>query len=47
MREIRVLLADDYEPWRRCVASLFLKYPGFQIIGEASDGWKRYKRPMN
>ena len=44
MREVRVMLADDYEPWRRCVASLLLKYPGLQIIGEASDGLEAVKK---
>ena len=38
MQEVRVLLADDYEPFRRCVSSLFLKHPEWKIIGEASDG---------
>jgi two-component system response regulator NreC len=38
LREIRVLLADDYEPWRRFVSSLLLQYSGLQIIGEVSDG---------
>jgi len=38
VREVRVLLADDYEPWRRCVSSLFLKRPEWRIIGEVSDG---------
>ena len=38
MRKVRVLLADDYEPWRRCVASLFLKHPEWQIIAEVCDG---------
>lgn len=38
MPEVRVLLADDYEPWRRCVSSLFLKHPEWRIIGEVSDG---------
>ena len=38
MRTIRVLLADDYEPWRRCVSSLFVKHPEWQIVGEVSDG---------
>ena len=33
-----MLLADDYEPRRRCVSSLLLKYSGLQIIGEVSDG---------
>ena len=44
MREVRVLLADDYEPWRRCVASLFLKCPGLRIIGEVSDGPEAVKK---
>ena len=38
MREVRVLLADDYEPWRRCVSSLLLRQPEWKIIGEVSDG---------
>jgi DNA-binding NarL/FixJ family response regulator len=44
LRNVRVLLADDYEPWRRCVSSLFLKYPGLLIIGEASDGLEAVKK---
>ena len=35
---IRVLLADDYEPWRRCVSSLFSRHPEWQIVSEVSDG---------
>jgi DNA-binding NarL/FixJ family response regulator len=38
LRRIRVLLADDYEPWRRCVSSLFVGHPEWQIVGEVSDG---------
>lgn len=38
MREVRILLADDYGPWRACVSSLFLKHPEWKIIGEVSDG---------
>lgn len=44
MREVRVLLADDYEPWRRCVSSLFLKCPELRIIGEVSDGPEAVKK---
>ena len=44
MREVRVLLADDYEPWRRCVSSLLLKHPGLCVIGEASDGLEAVKK---
>ena len=35
---IRVLVVDDYEPWRRFVCSTLQKQPGLQIIGEVSDG---------
>jgi DNA-binding NarL/FixJ family response regulator len=35
---IRVLLVDDYEPWRRYYSTRFLKEQGLQIIGEASNG---------
>jgi DNA-binding NarL/FixJ family response regulator len=35
----RILVADDYEPWRRFVASLVLfGQPQWRIVGEASDG---------
>ncbi len=35
----RILVADDYEPWRRFVASLILfGKPQWRIAGEASDG---------
>lgn len=35
---IRLLVVDDYEPWRHFVGTTFEKYPELQIIGEASDG---------
>jgi DNA-binding NarL/FixJ family response regulator len=38
LRGLRVLVADDYEPWRRCVSSLFSKHPELQIVSEVSDG---------
>ena len=44
MQEVRVLLADDYEPFRRCVSSLFLKHPGWKIIAEVSDGLEAVKK---
>ena len=44
MQEIRVLLADDYEPFRRCVSSLFLKHPEWKIIVEVSDGLEAVKK---
>ena len=38
LREVRVLLADDYEPWRRCVSLLLRRHPDWIVIGEVSDG---------
>jgi len=35
---IRVLVVDDFEPFRMFVLSVFSKTPAFQIICEASDG---------
>jgi DNA-binding NarL/FixJ family response regulator len=35
---IRILIVDDCVVWRREVISLLESKPGFQIIGEASDG---------
>jgi len=35
---VRVLLVDDFEEFRRYVASTLREQPGLQVIGEASDG---------
>lgn len=35
---IRVLVVDDYEPWRRFERLTFLARKDLQIIGECSDG---------
>ena len=35
---VRVLVVDDYEPFRRFVCSTLGKRPELQVIGEASDG---------
>ena len=34
----RVLVVDDYEPWRAFVATMLEKQPELQIIGEAKNG---------
>jgi DNA-binding NarL/FixJ family response regulator len=34
----RVLLVDDYEPWRRHVASTLQDSSRWQVVGEAADG---------
>jgi DNA-binding NarL/FixJ family response regulator len=35
---IRVLIVDDYEPWRRYFSTAIQKQPELQVIGEVSDG---------
>jgi DNA-binding NarL/FixJ family response regulator len=35
---VRVLVVDDYEPFRRFVCSTLAERPALQIVGEASDG---------
>ena len=35
---LRVLVVDDYEPFRRFVGSTLRKRPALQIVGETSDG---------
>ena len=38
MSTVRVLVVDDFEPFRRLVCSTLKQRPDLQIIGEASDG---------
>jgi DNA-binding NarL/FixJ family response regulator len=35
---IRILLVDDYEPFRRYVFSMLKKQANMQVVGEAADG---------
>jgi DNA-binding NarL/FixJ family response regulator len=35
---VRILVVDDFEPWRRCVVSMIEENSGLQVIHEASDG---------
>ena len=38
MGSIRILIADDYEGWRRQVRMLFQQRPQWRVIAQASDG---------
>jgi DNA-binding NarL/FixJ family response regulator len=42
----RILVVDDFEPWRRFACSTLRKEPGFQIVGEASDGLEAFQRAV-
>ena len=35
---VRILVVDDFEPFRRFIRSTLAKKPEFRVIGEASDG---------
>jgi hypothetical protein len=35
---VRILLVDDFEPYRKLTVSAFRNEPGFQIVGEALYG---------
>jgi DNA-binding NarL/FixJ family response regulator len=41
---VRVLVVDDYEPFRRWVCSTLGERPALQIVGEASDGLEAVRR---
>jgi DNA-binding NarL/FixJ family response regulator len=35
---VRVLVVEDFEPFRRLICAMVGRMPGLQIVGEASDG---------
>jgi DNA-binding NarL/FixJ family response regulator len=35
---VRILVVDDFEPWRCFVQSVFTESPEFEIVGESADG---------
>src|SRR5271169_2638586 len=44
MSLVRILVVDDFEPWRRFVLSMLKQNPEFQVVGEASDGLEAVQR---
>jgi DNA-binding NarL/FixJ family response regulator len=41
---LRILVVDDYEPWRRFVHSTLRAQPELQVVGEASDGLEAVRK---
>jgi DNA-binding NarL/FixJ family response regulator len=35
---VRILIVDDFEPWRRTVCSILAEDESLKIVGECSDG---------
>lgn len=44
MSTLRVLVVDDYEPWRRFICSVIRKRPELEIVGEVADGLEAIQR---
>jgi DNA-binding NarL/FixJ family response regulator len=38
MAKMRILVVDDYQPFRRFICSTLVQRSGLQVVGEASDG---------
>ena len=38
MGPVRIVVVDDFEPWRRSIVSMIEEDPAFEVIREASDG---------
>jgi DNA-binding NarL/FixJ family response regulator len=41
---VRILIVDDYEPWRRYVRSVLASDPDLEILGESADGLDAIKQ---
>jgi DNA-binding NarL/FixJ family response regulator len=44
---VRVLVVDDYEPFRRFVCSTLRKRPEWQVVGEVSDGLEAVQKAVD
>lgn len=41
---VRILIVDDFEPFRRFIRSTLRQKPEWQIVGEASDGQEAVRK---
>ena len=41
---VRVLVVDDYKPWRRFVSTTLQKQPELQIVGQVTDGFEAVQK---
>jgi chemotaxis response regulator CheB len=42
----RILIADNFEPWRRYVSSTLEKDQSLEIVGMASDGFEAVQKAI-
>ena len=43
---IRILVVDDFAPWRKFVSSMLVLKPEFEVVGDASDGGKAVEKAV-
>jgi DNA-binding NarL/FixJ family response regulator len=43
---IRILVVDDFAPWRNFVSFMLVMKPEFEVVGEASDGGKAVEKAV-
>jgi DNA-binding NarL/FixJ family response regulator len=43
---VRILLVDEFEPWRRFASLTLRKKPGLLIVGEASNGLEAFQKAV-
>jgi DNA-binding NarL/FixJ family response regulator len=46
MSSVRVLVVDDFEPFRQFVCAALGKRPDLQVVGEASDGLEAVQKAV-
>jgi len=46
-KSVRVLVVDDYLPWRQFVCSALLARPTWQVIGQVSDGLEAVQKAQD
>ena len=42
----RVLVVDDYEPWRRSLCSILQKHPSLRVVAQAQDGFEAVQKAV-
>ena len=46
LTQVRILMVDDFESWRRFASSLLRRKPELQVVGEASDGLEAVRKAV-
>jgi len=43
---VRIMVVDDFEPWRRVLSETIETRPGWRVVGEAADGLQAIRRSL-